>query len=201
MFGSEDSPYLRLPDSVDPSSITSAWVRGLDEDLRHIRAKSSAFLDELVQTRTQDTPDETQNRYQPGDFVLFQRDPTVPRPTKLASPYTGPFEVIQQTKKRCCIPCGTTTMSLSMVRSAPSLTHIPWSINNFVCSTLIFYPIATAIVYLPSLLHVFDYTSYRDGGRRGSCIMYYWLFCALTIYVCCMVRTTSTLSLHYSTAQ
>ena len=98
MFGSDDSPYLRLPDSVDPSSITSAWVRGLDEDLRHIRAKSSAFQDELVKARTQDTPDETQNRYQPGDFVLFQRDPTVPRPTKLASPYTGPFEVIQQTK-------------------------------------------------------------------------------------------------------
>ena len=73
-------------------------MRGLDEDLRHIRAKSSAFQEELVKARTQDTPDETQNRYQPGDFVLFQRDPTVPRPTKLASPYTGPFEVIQQTK-------------------------------------------------------------------------------------------------------
>jgi len=99
MFGSDDSPYLRLPDSVDPSSITtSAWVRGLDEDLRHIRAKSSAFQDELVKARTQDTPDETQNRYQPGDFVLFQRDPSVPRPTKLASPYTDLFEVIQQTK-------------------------------------------------------------------------------------------------------
>jgi len=51
-----------------------------------------------VKARTQDTPDETQNRYQRGDFVLFQRYPTVPRPTKLASPYTGPFEVIQQTK-------------------------------------------------------------------------------------------------------
>jgi len=99
MFGSDDSPYLRLPDSVDPSSITSAWVRGLDEDLRHIRAKSSAFQDELIKARTQDTPDETQNRYQAGDFVLFQRDPSVPRPTKLASPYTGPFEVIQQTKR------------------------------------------------------------------------------------------------------
>jgi len=98
MFGSDDSPYLRLPDSVDPSSITSAWVRGLDEDLRRIRAKSSAFQDELIKARTQDTHDETQNRYQAGDFVLFQRDPTVPRPTKLASPYTGPFEVIQQTK-------------------------------------------------------------------------------------------------------
>ena len=98
MFGSDDSPYLRLPESVDPASITSAWVRGLDEDLRHIRGKSSAFQAELVQERTKDTPVETQNCHQAGDIVLFQRDPTVPRPYKLASPYTGPFEVIQQTK-------------------------------------------------------------------------------------------------------
>ena len=98
MFGSEDSPYFRLPDSTDPSSITSAWVRGLDEDLRHIRAKSLAFQKELVQERCKDTPEEFQNKYQAGDFVLFQRDPSVPRPTKLTSPYTGPYEVIQQLK-------------------------------------------------------------------------------------------------------
>ena len=73
-------------------------MRGLDEDLRRISAKSSAFQKELIKERTQDTPEDIQNCYQPGDFVLFQRDPTVPRPTKLASPYTGPFEVIQQRK-------------------------------------------------------------------------------------------------------
>ena len=122
MFGSDDSPYLRLPDSVDPSSITSAWVRGLDEDLRHIRAKSSAFQDELVKARTQDTPDETQNRYQPGDFVLFQRDPTVPRPTKLASPYTGSFEVIQQTKND--VECRHLVMGNIRVLHVLSLIHI-----------------------------------------------------------------------------
>ena len=45
-----------------------------------------------MKARTQDTPDHSQNRYRPGDFVLLP-------PTKLASPsYTGPFEVIQQTK-------------------------------------------------------------------------------------------------------
>ena len=38
MFGRDDSPYLRLQDSVDPSNITILWVRGLDEDLRHILA-------------------------------------------------------------------------------------------------------------------------------------------------------------------
>ena len=75
MFGSADSPYFRLPDSVDPATITSAWVRGLNEDLRHIRAKSLEFQRKLIAERTEDTPEELQNRYQPGDFVLFQRDP------------------------------------------------------------------------------------------------------------------------------
>ena len=37
--------------------------------------------------------------------------------------------------------------------------------------------------------------------QHSSCIMCYGLFFALTIYVRCMVRTTTTLSLYYSTAQ
>ena len=90
-FGSEDSPYFRLPDSTDPSSITSAWVRALDEDLRHVRAVSAKFQQELVKERVKDTPEETQNKYQPGDFVLFQRDPAVPRPSKLASLIQDPM--------------------------------------------------------------------------------------------------------------
>ena len=59
---------------------------------------SAKFQQELVKERVKDTPKETQNKYQPCDFVLFQRDPAVPRPSKLASPYTGPYEVIQQLK-------------------------------------------------------------------------------------------------------
>jgi len=37
--------------------------------------------------------------------------------------------------------------------------------------------------------------------QHSSCIMYYWLVCAVTIHVRCMVRTTTALSLRYSTAQ
>jgi len=42
-----------------------------------------------------------------------------------------------------------------------------------------------------------------SGGllQHSSCIMYYWLFCAVTIYVRCIVRTPATLLLCYSTAQ
>ena len=68
---------------------------------------------------------------------------------------------------RCFILCGITTMFSYMVRSAPSQTHIRLSMNSCVCSILISYLIATAIVCLLSLPHVFNLTSYRDGGRRG----------------------------------
>ena len=39
-----------------------------------------------------------QNCYQRGDLVLCQRNPDVPLPTKLTSPYSGPYEVIQRVK-------------------------------------------------------------------------------------------------------
>ena len=49
-----------------------------------------------MQERTQATPEETQNQYQPGDLVFFRRDTTKPLPTKLSGGYTGPWEVIKQ---------------------------------------------------------------------------------------------------------
>ena len=56
------------------------------------------FQDQLVHERTNSTPAETQNRYQAGDFVLFERDKSVPRPNKLSPYFLGPFEVLSQNK-------------------------------------------------------------------------------------------------------
>lgn len=36
--------------------------------------------------------------YQAGDLVFFQLDPKIPLPNKLASPFLGPYEVVQQVK-------------------------------------------------------------------------------------------------------
>ena len=63
-----------------------------------MRNVSAKFQHELVQERSKDTQEESQNKYQAGDFVCIRRAPNVPRPTKLSSPYTGPYEVIQQRK-------------------------------------------------------------------------------------------------------
>jgi len=69
-FGSDDGTYFRLPDSLDPAKITSAWLCALDQDLRHIRERSLGFQRELVRVRTKDTPAALQNCYQRGDHVL-----------------------------------------------------------------------------------------------------------------------------------
>ena len=69
-FGSDDGPYFRLPDSLDPADITSAWLRASDQDLRRIRERSLGFQRELVRVRTKDTPAALQNCYQRGDHVL-----------------------------------------------------------------------------------------------------------------------------------
>ena len=97
-FGSDDGPYLKLPDSAIPSEITNAWVRALDQDLRHIRAVSARFQAELIAERLAATPEDTQNVFQEGDLVLFRLNPDNPLPTKMSSPFLGPYKVIQQYK-------------------------------------------------------------------------------------------------------
>ena len=42
-FGSEDRPYLTLPDAVIPCEMTIALVKALDQDLKHIRRISLQF--------------------------------------------------------------------------------------------------------------------------------------------------------------
>ena len=98
MFGSADGPYLRLPTDALPADITNAWVVALDADLKRIRQISSEYQRQLVEERTRATPPEQQNTYQPGDIVIWARDKSKPRPHKLDAHYTGPWEVIQQTR-------------------------------------------------------------------------------------------------------
>ena len=43
MFGSEDRPYLRLPDTVLSSEISEAFVKTLDANLKEVRSKARLF--------------------------------------------------------------------------------------------------------------------------------------------------------------
>ena len=64
---------------------------------------------------------------------------------------------------------------------------------------LVYYSLLSIMVLVPTTLLLI--TCLCILLQHSSCIMYYWLFCAVTIYVRYMVRTPITLFLCYLTAQ
>jgi hypothetical protein len=68
----------------------------LTDNLRLVRDISKRYQEDLVAKRAENGPGPLQNKYQPGDFVLFELDKLHPRASKLSSPFSGPFEVLYQ---------------------------------------------------------------------------------------------------------
>ena len=68
MFGSEDGPFLRLPDTVLSSEIRKPFVKTLDANHKEVRSKSRLYQEKLAAEREQ-------NVYHEGELVLWQRDP------------------------------------------------------------------------------------------------------------------------------
>ena len=101
-FGSDDGPYLRLPEDQMPEDVTQKWLKDLNKDLRHIRSVSLDHQSKIAAERTATTPPEKQNVYQPGDLVLLETNPCVPRATKLTPLNLGPFEVVHQKSNDVC---------------------------------------------------------------------------------------------------
>ena len=97
-FGTEDLKFLQLPETLDSRDRIHAYVQRLDNNLKNLRAASKRLQDELVLERAIKTPTATQNVYQLGDSVFFERNKSVPRVNKLAPDFLGPFEVVSQSK-------------------------------------------------------------------------------------------------------
>ena len=97
-FGTEDSTYLRLPETANAADTAQAFVRLLDENLRALWEASKQFQRGLVEERGGNKDPALQNQYQAGDLVLFQRAVNAPLPSKLTLRFSGPFEVISQNK-------------------------------------------------------------------------------------------------------
>jgi len=98
-FGSEDGTYFKLPEQGTAPEITSAWLRNLNTDLSTIRQISRRHQEDLVRERTALNPPLTdQNLFQPGDLILYRYPVGKSKPTKLSSPYLGPYKVIQHVK-------------------------------------------------------------------------------------------------------
>lgn len=102
-FGSADAQYFTFPmaKESDNSSMKPmhAYISKLNEDLETIRKISYEYQQTIAAERTASTPLHKQNIYQPGDLVLFQRNPDACfLPSKLSPKFIGPYVVINQRK-------------------------------------------------------------------------------------------------------
>jgi hypothetical protein len=97
-FGSQDFIKSHLTVEGDGPALTHEYVKWLDESLKMLFNLSKKFQSNLVDQRVSETPEADQNIYQPGDFVLWQLDPTEPLPTKLSPKFLGPYVVTRQVK-------------------------------------------------------------------------------------------------------
>jgi hypothetical protein len=97
-FGTASETYFKLPQCSSETETTAAYVKLLDANLNKLRQISSEHRSAIVKARAAAQLPEAANSYQPGDFVLLQRNPNQLKPTKLSYKYLGPYEVITQTK-------------------------------------------------------------------------------------------------------
>lgn len=95
-FGTAEATYFRLPEGLkSDGDKVNEFVKLLDQNIKILRSISSDHQQKIINKRTQINDDREQNKYQKGDLVLFHNDIL---PNKLSPKFTGPYEVIEQTK-------------------------------------------------------------------------------------------------------
>ena len=97
-FGTHAGTYFKMPKEGTDLQRLSAYIKFLDQDLKTIKEISDKVQDDIARERTSKVPLDKQNKYQPGDLVLWQLNPDQHRPNKLSPRFLGPFEVINQDK-------------------------------------------------------------------------------------------------------
>jgi hypothetical protein len=98
-FGTLDYSRFKLPEPLPPGSPYGDLVLQLDRNLATVRSITAAHQLELRETRQASAPTAIQNRYSPGDMLLWnpRETPTSLRHSKLAPKLLGPYTVINQT--------------------------------------------------------------------------------------------------------
>jgi hypothetical protein len=97
-FGDAAATYFKLPESGNVPELFNSYLSLLNDNLVAIRSLSYKYQQALIKKRSNTVTEATQNKFQPGDLVLFQLDPSKPLPSKLSPKFLGPYSVIQQIK-------------------------------------------------------------------------------------------------------
>ena len=99
-FGDLDHIYMQLPQDSDNNSASDDYVRLLQGNLQSLRETAATCIASKEYQRAGTLTPDTQNIYQEGDFILY--DLKGPEksflPSKLTTPYKGPYVVISQYK-------------------------------------------------------------------------------------------------------
>jgi hypothetical protein len=99
-FGTQDHARFKLPPPLQPGHTYCDLVSALDRNLAIVRSITSLYQESLRTKRQSNTPSNTHNTYQPGDYILWNplETPQSLRSSKLSPKLLGPYEVIKQTK-------------------------------------------------------------------------------------------------------
>jgi hypothetical protein len=86
---------MQLPGTDSLPENSCEFVRQLNENLSNLRETSYKFQKQLLEEKLKDEPPEDkQNKYQPGDYVLYHRGAGMNN-NKLLPKFRGPYEVIK----------------------------------------------------------------------------------------------------------
>ena len=89
-FGDRDKIFMQLPATDSLPDNACEFVRRLNENLSVLRETSQKYQQEVLDEKLKhEPPEEQQNQYQPGDYVLYHRGSTMNN-NKLLPTFKGP---------------------------------------------------------------------------------------------------------------
>jgi hypothetical protein len=107
-FGTLDYQRFNLPQPLPPGHNYHELVARLDDNLATVRSITDEFQCSLRTQRQAPTPPHHQNKYQPGDYVLWnpKEHPHALSSSKLAPKLLGPYAVHSQLRNDVhCVHC------------------------------------------------------------------------------------------------
>ena len=98
-FGTLDATYYQIPSLVNETNVpietSHEFVKLLDNNIQILRETTINYQRNLINERKLKQSVKAENKYQPGDLILYAYKTSQPLPTKLTPRNQGPYEVIK----------------------------------------------------------------------------------------------------------